>query len=626
MTQTARIPLDVDPGLPALGARTEALVRTSTVPRGAEGRTEDRVVDTLRGSGVEVVPRVRDIPGFTGASACAKCGKRFDADLIGVRHGGCGGLIEAQPSLFGIPASIGVDTPITWRSEYLGQPRDPMPTPAGEEPDAIATDQRPQSAPGGDPRGALAEDPAATPASTSALTTWIETPDPDTITIIDQTLWETPCPAFTYLAGPAGCGKTFAVKAWQQKERGLMLLATTGIAAINLGGTTVNAALGYFDTKSLQESYTNGFLSARLGRLWRAGVKRLILDEVSMLDGDQLTYIVKGVEEVNGRGYVIGKWDDDEDAEPPAMGITLVGDFAQLPPVKATFAFESPEWQRFAEPGHTITLTEIRRQSDAAFIQMLRQARVGNGGAVLQYLRGSLHRTTDDTFEGPTLFAKNDSVDRYNWIRLGRVTGRDCYFESRREGEQRSEWGNPKKPPHTWGIPLRLHTKIGALVMVLANQRYEGPPPQPFLYVNGDLGTVVDATENSCVVKLQRTGEDVQVNYVRREVLIPCDSARRKELRDLKQEQRIAEGGKFEITGWVEYMPLRVAYGSTVHKSQGLSLDRVQVNISDAFFKSPGMLYVALSRARTAAGLRVVGTEAALIERCAADPRLKAWL
>lgn len=444
--------------------------------------------------------------------------------------------------------------------------------------------------------------------------------------IIEQILWPTPAPAFTYLAGPAGCGKTFAVKAWQQKERGLMLLATTGIAAINLGGTTVNAALGYFDTRSLQESYTNGFLTARLGRLWRAGVKRLILDEVSMLDGDQLTYIVKGIEEVNGKGYVIGKWDDDEDAEPPAMGLTLVGDFAQLPPVKATFAFESPEWPRFAEEGHTITLTEIRRQSDQGFIQMLRQARVGNGLAVLEYLRGSLQRTTDDTFEGPTLFAKNDAVDRYNWIRLGRVTGRDCYFESRREGDQRSEWGNLKKPPHTWGIPLRLHTKIGALVMVLANQKAEGPPPQPFIYVNGDLGTVVDASEMSCIVNLQRTGEDVEVAYVRREVLIPCDSARRRELRDLKQEAKIAEGGKFEITGWIEYMPLRVAYGSTVHKSQGLSLDRVQVNISDAFFKSCGMLYVALSRARTAAGLRVVGSEAALVERCVADPRLKAWL
>jgi ATP-dependent exoDNAse (exonuclease V) alpha subunit len=73
-------------------------------------------------------------------------------------------------------------------------------------------------------------------------------------------------------------------------------------------------------------------------------------------------------------------------------------------------------------------------------------------------------------------------------------------------------------------------------------------------------------------------------------------------------------------------MPLRVAYASTVHKSQGLSLDRVQVSIRDAFFKTPGMLYVALSRARTADGLRLIGSEAALVERCTCDPRLQEYL
>jgi ATP-dependent exoDNAse (exonuclease V) alpha subunit len=127
-------------------------------------------------------------------------------------------------------------------------------------------------------------------------------------------------------------------------------------------------------------------------------------------------------------------------------------------------------------------------------------------------------------------------------------------------------------------------------------------------------------------VRLQRTGEVVEVTYVRREVQIPIDSARRKELRDAGKAHCITENGKFEITGWIEYLPLKVAYGSTVHKSQGLSLDAVQVNIRDNFFKSPGMLYVALSRCRTSEGLRLVGSEAALVERCAADPRLKAFL
>lgn len=515
------------------------------------------------------------------------------------------GDAETDLCLHGIPASIGVDTPVTWRSDYLGQPRprDPEQVLASRIDELNAQEAR----------------------ETIASVEVGHVADPAEGDAVSLGLWN-PAPPFCYLAGAAGSGKTFAAKAWAERERGLLLCATTGIAAINLGGTTINAILGYFDTKSLQESYVTGFLTARLGCLWRAGIRRLIVDEVSMLDGDQLTFLVKAIEEVNGRGYVLGKWqDDDEDTPPPAMGLTLIGDFAQLPPVKAPFAWESPEWDRFTGP-NTITLTEIRRQADPAFIQALRQARVGNGRAVRDYFAGKVETELDDAFEGPTLMAKNEPVDRYNWIRLSKVEGRDCYFESRREGKQRAEWGHPQKLPTTWGIPLRLHVKIGALVMVLANRRAEGPPPQPYVYVNGDLGTVTDGDAHTCLVRLQRTGQVVPVDYVRREVLQPCDAARRTELREKGEIDKLSGNGKFEIMGWIAYMPLRVAYASTVHRSQGLSLDRVQVNIRDAFFKTPGMLYVALSRARTAEGLRLVGSEAAIVERCAADPRLQPWL
>ena len=214
-------------------------------------------------------------------------------------------------------------------------------------------------------------------------------------------------------------------------------------------------------------------------------------------------------------------------------------------------------------------------------------------------------------------------MDRYNALRLGKIAGQEVTFLSRREGDQRSEWGNVNKPPATWGIPQRLYLKIGALVMILANKRVEGPPPQPYLYVNGDLGIVEQADETTAWIRLHRTGQTVPVLYVRREKLVPCDAARRKELRESGQEEKIADGGKYEITGWVEYMPLRVAYATTVHKSQGLSLDAVQVNLGDPFFKTSGMCYVALSRCRTVEGLRLIGTTAALAERCTVHPKLQ---
>jgi len=449
-------------------------------------------------------------------------------------------------------------------------------------------------------------------------------------------LWATPMPAYTYLGGPAGSGKTFLTRAWAETDPSVLLCATTGIAAINLGGSTINSQIGYFDTKSLQDMHVIGYLSARLGKLYKIGIRRIILDEASMLDGDQLTLLVQGIEELSGRGYTMLKDEGEGDEHTKAMGLTLVGDFAQLRPINAPFAFESSEWRRtpenqadrFAEATHL--LSDIRRQSDPAFVQALRAARVGDGRTVAEYIsaHGGFQPTSDDRFEGPTILAKNEAVDKYNWLRLDKVQGANLIFPSERWGEQRNEWGNPKKPPNTWGIPLRLNLKVGALVMILANRRAEGPPPQPYLYVNGELGTLVDANveEHVAYVKLQRTGAVEPVDYVRREVKIPCDGARRRELRDLGKEQLISEDGRWEITGWIDYLPVRLAYASTVHKSQGLSLDRVQVNIRDGFFKEPGMVYVALSRARTSAGLRLVGTPASLIERCTVNPKLKAWL
>lgn len=435
-------------------------------------------------------------------------------------------------------------------------------------------------------------------------------------------LWPSPVPSFTLLCGAAGSGKTYATKAWAEEDKGLILCATTGIAAINLGGETINSVLGYFDTNSMQESFLNGFLTARLGKLWKCGVRRIVLDEVSMLAGDQLTYLVKAVEELNGRGYVLGKWTEDDDSPPPSMGLTLVGDFLQLAPVKATYAFESPEWNRFAE--HVITLTEIRRQADPAFIQMLRHARAGRGDRVAEYFgdRNAIQMETDDRFDGPTIVAKNEQVDRHNYLRLSKIQGKDVRFLSSRWGKLRSEWGTLEKPPHTWGIPQELQLKIGALVMILNNERH--PESKQLVYVNGDLGTIVDADDTTAWVELQRTGQAVRVTPVARQVKVPADGARRKELREQGKGDKI--DGKFEVVGEITYLPLRVAYASTVHKSQGLSLDSVQVNIRDAFFRSPGMLYVALSRARTAEGLRLVGSPKAIVERCVSDPRLKDWL
>lgn len=446
--------------------------------------------------------------------------------------------------------------------------------------------------------------------------------------------WAAPVPTFTYLAGAAGSGKTFLAKQRAEQDLGIVIAATTGIAAVNCNTITINALLNYFDTSSLQEAYVSGFLTARLGKLWKAGVRRIVIDEVSMLPAEQLMFLVKAIEEVNERGYVLSSSRDDDESGPPQLGLTVVGDFCQLSPVKAAFAFEADEWASFAP--HIQTLTRIHRQADPDFITMLRAARRGDGQTVVDYFqsRNAIQQETDDHFDGPTILAKNEPVDRYNQLRLSRLAGRPITFTATRWGKARSEWSQ---------IPETLALKAGALVMILANRRtpgtFDGSIGRQLLYANGDLAELVDVgreavwnpeteafdrNETVAYVKLQRTGEVVTVVPVERETKVPCDSARRKELIAKGEGSRV--DGRWEILGAIRFMPLRLAWASTVHRSQGLTLDAVQINCRDHFFTQGGMLYVALSRARTAEGLRLIGSPKTLIDRCRVDSRVKQWI
>lgn len=388
-------------------------------------------------------------------------------------------------------------------------------------------------------------------------------------------------PVFSFLSGAAGTGKTFQVRAEAEADPATVLAATTGIAAINLGGTTINSLLRYFDTEELELNAQYQKIHGRLSFLLDGGIRRIVLDEVSMLEARQLSVFVREIERVNASSSPSAR-----------MRLTLVGDFAQLPPVEGQFAFEAPEWGRFR--ASTAILTEPRRQTEEKFLRALHAVRRGDREECYRFFNSRLQKALDPAFSGTTLVSTNREADTINARRLESLSTPAIFFQSARSGEQLPEWKH---------IPERLLLKKGALVMVLANRRTERSGR--LLYVNGDLGTL----QGISVVRLQRTGEEVSVEEVTREKLEPGVKEKRRAL------------------GSVTYMPLRAAYASTVHKSQGLSLDAVQVDLRNSFFtRCPGMLYVALSRCRTPEGLRLVGTAPQLLAACRVNPALKEWL
>ena len=370
-----------------------------------------------------------------------------------------------------------------------------------------------------------------------------------------------------FLTGAAGSGKSHGVREFLKRHPDTHVTASTGVAALNVGGMTVHRWSGMLLGPAKGQDFERYF--AQLSRDPKPSVrvafnrvrrcKRLVIDEISMLSGHAFGYLDFHCQRIR---------DDDR----PFGGIQIIGtgDFLQLPPVRTNpqhaydWAFDSPAWE---DAGfQTVELRRIMRQDEPDFVQALGKFRRGEiDGPTERLLRPriSLFPNRDIT----RLFTHNSMVDRWNDFCLGELPGPESVREAETWGPQ-NQIDFLEKNLLT---PKVLRLKPGAKVMFTVNRPDDG-------FVNGQTGEVVSIGLTTVVVHTER---------------------RELEVSPYRWRYDAKEPG----TAWFEQLPIRLANALTIHKAQGLTLDSAFVDVRAA--REPGQAYVALSRVRTLAGLHL---------------------
>lgn len=392
------------------------------------------------------------------------------------------------------------------------------------------------------------------------------------------------------LTGPAGTGKSTLLD-WlkQNHNRRISVTASTGIAALNVGGTTLHswAGLGLGDDEPKKIAHR---IAERKGAAWNniMSAQTLAIDETSMVSAKLLTTLEEVCRRVRRNGKPFG-----------GIQTLMIGDFLQLPPVvrgddeqHGRFAFNSPVWHKAGV--ETTVLKTIHRQKDRQFAQMLNECRVGRlSQETIDALEARLCAVDPNPEIKPVrLHSTNASVDAINLAELDKLPGMERVY--RATDINYSQYPEPLESLKKNCIaPEVLALKPGAQVMLLKNLDPENG------LVNGALGIVRD---------FGNTDSKYPVVEFANGYVIECDP----EKWEWKNENKILASRS--------QVPLRLAWAITIHKCQGMTLDKVEADLQNVF--EYGQAYVALSRAKTLEGLFLTGLDTRKIE---ADPEALAF-
>lgn len=370
-----------------------------------------------------------------------------------------------------------------------------------------------------------------------------------------------------FLTGYAGTGKSYLIKAFiayaQNEKKNVMVTAPTGIAALNIGGSTIHRAFKV----PLDPIGPHNRISKITAAVKDADI--IIIDEISMVRFDVFSYIAKVVE----KAYSLTK---------RPKQLIVVGDFFQLPPVltdyqrdvleklwnqniQEGFAFKAPEWQKMNFKN--IVLTDVIRQSEPAFIKSLNDIRSGCTHSLTLLNKLCATKPLDDAIY---ICSTNGEAAAINNTNLEKLGSEEHYFAAEIFGKVSA---NDKI------VDDEIYLKVGARVMTLTNNS-EG------YYKNGTMGYVTDFSDDGVVVQIDNGIKILILPYTWDIIEY-----------DVKDGKLVKH-----IIGSYTQIPLKLAYAITIHKSQGQTFEKVNLN---PYCFCAGQLYVALSRACSCKGLYI---------------------
>ena len=382
-----------------------------------------------------------------------------------------------------------------------------------------------------------------------------------------------------FLTGKAGTGKTTFLKTIVEKSRKRpIVVAPTGVAAINAGGVTIHSFFQlpfspYVPGAKVESKFDFG----REKRKIIASIDLLIIDEISMVRADLLDAIDTVLRRFRNHYQPFG-----------GVQLLMIGDLAQLTPVM------TPEDERILKPYYdtpyffgskalqqidyvTIQLEHVYRQQDLSFIGILNQVR--NGHPTEETMMRLNTRCKPAFIPSPEepyirLTTHNQLANYYNETELQKLRGRTFQFHAEIKGTF---------PEYSYPTAETLVLKEGAQVMFIKNDT-----SGEHLYYNGRIGRVVHVDKQQILVLCEGDAEAIEVEPME------WENTRY----TLNEETREIET---DIQGTFKQYPRRLAWAITIHKSQGLTFDRAIIDANQSF--APGQVYVALSRCRTLEGL-----------------------